>query len=76
MQQDDRADENSEKINAEAIEKELDKEKPRKEVLLPLMKSTFPARRSYILHEAGSVNDTVQKYPALKMHFIVRVVCI
>ena len=73
MQQDDRADETSDKINAEAIS---DKEKPRKEVLLPLTKSTFPARRSYILHEAGSVNDTMQKYPALRMHFIVCVVCI
>ena len=42
----------TEKNNADAVEKELEREQPQKDVLLPLMKSLFSSRRSYILHEA------------------------
>lgn len=51
----------------QAISKEMEKEKPRKDILLPLMKSTFYARRQYILDNDGSVFCKVQKFPALKM---------
>ena len=61
----------TEKNNADAVEKELEREQPRKDVLLPLMKSLFSSRRGYILHEAVSVSSAVSKFPALKIPFIV-----
>ena len=45
----------------------ISKEKPRKEILLPLMKSTFYARRQYILNSSNSVLSKLEKFPALKM---------
>lgn len=50
-----------------AIMKEMDKEKPRKDILLPLMKATFYARRQYILDSEDSVLTKLEKFPALKM---------
>lgn len=51
----------------QAISKELEKEKPRKDILLPLMKTTFYARRQYILANDDSVITKLEKFPALRM---------
>ena len=48
-----------------ALTNELAKSKPRDSVLLPLMKSTYNERRMYILNEAISVGNILEKYPAL-----------
>lgn len=55
-----------EKLASEALKKEMQNTRPRKDVFLPLMKSTFTLRRHYILHDASSVHDIVQNYPILK----------
>ena len=60
-------DESAQQQHLPAISKELEKEKPRKEILLPLMKSTFYARRQYILNSSDSVLSKLEKFPALKM---------
>ena len=49
------------------IEKELQKDKPRKDILLPLMKSTFYTRRRAILRSDDAVTNKLEKYSALKM---------
>ena len=54
-----------EKERALAIE--MEKERPRKDIILPLMKETFYARRQYILHDEGSVSSKLLKYSCLKM---------
>ena len=51
----------------QAIEKELQKDKPRKDILLPLMKSTFYTRRQAILRSDDTVTNKLEKYSALKM---------
>ena len=51
---------------ASALEKEMSFAKPRRDVFLPLMKSTFMTRRHYVLHVAASVEEILNKYPALK----------
>ena len=51
----------------QAITKELQKQNPRKEILLPLMKETFYSRRKYILECNDSVFDKLTKFPGLKM---------
>ena len=50
-----------------ALSKEMEKEKPRKDVVLSLMKSTFGKRRQYILCDEGSVTAKLDKFPALRM---------
>lgn len=55
-----------ERSACEALRREMQNERPRRELFLPLMKSTFVLRRQYILHYAGSVRDILQDYPALK----------
>ena len=54
-----------------AIEAELAKKKPKDSILVPLMKSTFSSRRPYILDEAISVVQILEKYPALNRPVIV-----
>ena len=66
-----RVDETTEKNYTDAVVKELEKEQPRRDVLLQLMKSLFPSRRSYILLTADSVDHTLFKFPALKIPFVV-----
>lgn len=56
-----------------AILKEMEKERPRRDVLLSLMKSSFCSRRQCILHNEESVTAKLQKFPALKMPFVVSV---
>ena len=51
-----------------ALMKELAKDKPRKDVVLPLLKDTFTYRRSFIMYDARSVAevlDLVLKKPGL-----------
>ena len=58
--------------HTQAISKEMEKDKPRIDVLLPLMKSTFYARRQCILDNDGSVLLKLEKFLALRMPSIVR----
>ena len=57
----------------QAISKEMEKAKPRKDILLPLMKSTFIARRQYILESDDSVLTKLEKFSPLKMPPVVRI---
>ena len=61
----------TDKSNLEAVVKELERELPRKDVILPLMKRLFSSRRHFILNDAVSVAETLLKYPALKLPFVV-----
>lgn len=60
-------DETIQQEHLQALSKELEKDKPRKDILLPLMKSTFYERRKYILSSDESVLAKLEKYPALRM---------
>ncbi len=55
-----------ERSSMETLCKEMKNAKPRRDVFLPLMKATFGLRRHYILHDAASVKNILQEYPALK----------
>ena len=55
-----------EKLASEALDREMQNTRPRRDVFLPLMKTTFALRRHYILHDGSSVQDIVCEYPALK----------
>lgn len=57
--------------HVQAISVEMEREKPRKDILLPLMKSTFGVRRQYILSSDDCVFTKLDKYPALKMPALV-----
>ena len=50
----------------DALHKEMAISKPRKDIFLPLMKSTFSLRRHYVVNDALSVKDILKDYPALK----------
>ena len=54
-----------------ALGKELEKPKPRKTLILSLMKSTYGTRRTYILEHASSVSDLLDKYPAISYPYVV-----
>ena len=54
-----------------AISTELKKAKPRDSVLLPLLKSTYGERRMFVLNEAVSVIEILEKHPALSRPAIV-----
>ena len=54
-----------------AIATELAKGKPRDSVLLPLMKSTYPSHRMFILNDATSARHILDDYPALQRHAVV-----
>ena len=49
----------------DALENEMKKSKPRDQILLPLMKSTFDIRREFVRDVAVSVRSILDKYPAL-----------
>lgn len=55
-----------EKSAFDALYAEMKTSKPKSDVFLPLMRSTFVMRRQYILHSAVSVQHILQEYPALK----------
>ena len=55
-----------------AISSELEKGKPRDSVLLPLMKSTYPSGRPFVLNVATSGKHILNEYPALRRQVAVR----
>ena len=59
------------KRNCTAIMKECEKNKPRKDIILPLLKETYSYRRSYILHDAISAMDVLHKFPPLNKTYAV-----
>ena len=65
--------EDSDSIEAhkKAISDEVAKAKPRDSVLLPLFKAIYHERRLFIQHEAVSVKQILEKYPALSRRAIV-----
>lgn len=58
-------------LHKKAIDAELAKVKPRENVLLPLMRSTYGERRIFILNEEISVHGILQKYQALSRPAVV-----
>jgi hypothetical protein len=48
-----------------AIDEEMKKAKPRDQLLLPLMKSTFTVRRDFVQNQANNVKEILEKYTAL-----------
>ena len=57
------------------IATEMAKEKPRDSVLLPLMRTLFSSRRSYIEHDAEDVSKILDVYPALRRPSVVSEFC-
>ena len=53
-----------------AISTELAKEKPQ-DSILPLMKSTYPSRRMFVLNDATSAKHILDEYPALQRQAVV-----
>lgn len=49
-----------------AIGEEMKKAKPRESLILPLMKKTFRDRWEFVQHDALSVKDVMEKFPAFK----------
>ena len=56
-----------------AISSELAKAKPRDSILLPLMRSTYPSRRLFILNDATCAKHVLDDYPALQRQAVVRI---
>ena len=54
-----------------AMENELSKDKPRKEVVANLMRQTFIQRRDFVLNDAESVSQILGRYSGLKLPDIV-----
>ena len=54
-----------------AIDNEIEKNKPRERVLLPLMKSTFACRCLFVRKDASNVVEILEQYPSLKIPSIV-----
>ena len=57
--------------HTKAISDEMKKAKPRDQVLLPLMKTTFTVRWLFITKEAASVKEILEKHPSFKPPAIV-----
>lgn len=55
----------------EALKVELQKENPRKEVVLPLLKSGFEDRRNFVIQDAKSAKEILEVFPALKLSSVV-----
>ena len=53
------------------IKVELEKENPKKQILLPLMEQTYLARREMILSEGVSISHILDIYPCLKLFSVV-----
>ena len=56
---------------ADALNKELEKDKPRKDVVLQCAKNSFTERRQYILSTQASVADIISRYKALSLPYVV-----
>ena len=54
-----------------ALQKELEKEKPRKDVVLPLLKETFPERRHFVLSTQVSVVELTERYKSFLLPYAV-----
>ena len=67
------SDEATNSRNKEALDKELSKKKPIKFTILELMELTYGCRRDYVVNEARSVHEILEKYPALSRPDIVSV---
>ena len=65
-------DEGTVERHRKALDLELQKERPRMNVILELMELTFSHRREYVLNEASSVEEIVEKYPAFGKPDVVR----
>ena len=55
--------------NLLALRKELNMEKPRKEIILSFSNQVFPARQEVILEEIAS--SLIEKFPELKLSYVV-----
>lgn len=68
-------DEVSLKRNIDQLSKEMEKERPRKEIVLSLVRQTFSYRRGDILSEATdiTVSELLGKYPELKKPYVVSI---
>ena len=64
-----------ERTATDALHREMEMARPRRDVYLPLMWTTFIARRHYILHNAASVKAILLDYPALKELITVSIIC-
>ena len=63
-------DDTDQSVDEQALGKELEKEKPRKNVVTQLLKQTFSSRRRYILtNSSASVMETCNKYQALLLPY-------
>ena len=51
----------------------MKKAKPRESLILPLMKKTFCDRWEFVQHDAISVKDVIEKFPAMKFSAVVSV---
>ena len=68
-------DEESVQVHVQSMQSEMRKKKPRDIVLLPLLKSTYLARRDYITSdERSDVEEILQEYPALQLPSAVRAI--
>lgn len=59
--------------NTQQLAKELDKEKPRKEIVLTLARHTYTARRANILSESADItaSSLLTQYNELKKSYVV-----
>lgn len=66
-------DEVSNERNTKLLQKEMEKDKPRKETILPLLKQTFPSRREQVLSESEGVTvaTILKAHPALTLPYAV-----
>ena len=63
----------AEERNLAALQKEMDRENPRKDIILPLLKETFASRRQHILGDSDdlSVTAILETYKPLSLPFAV-----
>lgn len=63
----------SEERNVAALRKEMERENPRKDTVLPLLKETFASKRQYIIGDSDdlSVTTILQTHKPLSLPFTV-----
>ena len=59
--------------NVNLLQKELERDKPQKETILPLLRHTFVSQRDYILSEIDDIDVAriLTIHPALKLLYVV-----
>ena len=55
----------------QALKKEMQKEKPQKDVIMQLMRTTFQSRRHYILASSETVLQLTSNFKALAIPYVV-----